>query len=75
MTMTEKEELTTEVRIIGACDVVEAMSSRGPYREVRSEEETLAKIEGGRGGKYDPEVVEILVDMIEGVDAGFGKKS
>jgi len=32
----EGDELTTEVRILGACDVVEAMSTRRPYRAARS---------------------------------------
>jgi len=68
-------ELTTEVRILGACDVVEAMSSRRPYREVRSKEETLAEIESGKRDKYDTEVVDILVEMIEAGDVRFGKKS
>jgi PAS domain S-box-containing protein len=60
----EGDELTTEVRILGAVDVVEAMSTMRPYRSARSKEETLEEIKSGKGTKYDPEVVEILVDMI-----------
>ena len=61
----EGDELTTEVRILGAVDVVEAMSTRRPYREARTKERTLSVIKEGKGEKFDPEVVEILVDMIE----------
>ena len=68
----EGEELTREVRILGAVDVVEAMSTRRPYRSARSKEETLKEIEKGKGNRYDPEVVEILVRMIEEGEIQFG---
>lgn len=61
----EGEELSLEVRILGAVDVVEAMSTRRPYREARSKERTLNVLEEGKGEKFDPEVIEILVEMIE----------
>ena len=68
------DELTTEVRILGAVDVVEAMSTRRPYRSARSKEETVEEIKSGKGTKYDPEVVEILVDMIGESEIKFGGK-
>jgi len=68
----EGEELTTEVRILGAVDVVEAMSTRRPYRTARTVEETLEEIESGRGMKYDPEVVDILVELIDEGKIEFG---
>ena len=58
------DELTQEVRVLGVCDVVEAMLSHRPYRPARTDEETLEEIEGGRGTKYDPEVVDVIVPMI-----------
>jgi HD-GYP domain-containing protein (c-di-GMP phosphodiesterase class II) len=61
----EGDELTTEVRILGACDVVEAMSTRRPYRSARTKEETLEEVKSGKETQYDSEVVEIMVDMIE----------
>jgi PAS domain S-box-containing protein len=68
----EGDELTEEVRILGAVDVVEAMSTRRPYREARTKERTLNVIKDGKGTKFDPEVVDILVEMIEGGKIGFG---
>ncbi|MBS3765839.1 two-component system response regulator, partial [Candidatus Bipolaricaulota bacterium] len=66
--------LTTEVRILAAVDVVEAMSTRRPYREARSKERTLGVIKEGNGEKFDPEVVEVLVEMIEAGEIEFGEK-
>lgn len=61
----EGDELSLEVRILGAVDVVEAMSTRRPYRAARSKEQTLDVLEEGRGDKFDPEVVDVLVDLID----------
>jgi PAS domain S-box-containing protein len=69
----EGDELTKEVRILGAVDVVEAMSTRRPYREARSKERTLNVIKDGKGDKFDPEVVDILVEMIEEGEIEFGE--
>ncbi len=60
------DELSLEVRILGICDVVEAMSSHRPYRPARSREEVLKEIEDGRGTKYDARVVEAMLEVIEG---------
>jgi len=60
------DELSLEVRILGVCDVVEAMSSHRPYRPARSREEVLQEVEGGRGTKYDARVVEAMLAVIEG---------
>jgi len=68
----EGDELTQEVRIIGAVDVVEAMSTRRPYRPPRSKEETLKELESGKGHKYDSGVAEILKEMISEKVIEFG---
>jgi len=60
------DELSLEVRILGVCDVVEAMSSFRPYRLARSLTEILSEIRGGRGTKYDPAVVDVILEIIEG---------
>jgi len=61
----EGEELSFEVRVIGACDVVEAMSTRRPYRAARSKERVLDVLGEGRGIKFDPQVTDILFKMVE----------
>jgi len=60
-----REEISKEAKILGAVDVVEAMSSMRPYRGPRTKEEVLTEISSGREEKYDKEVVDIIVDMIE----------
>jgi PAS domain S-box/uncharacterized domain HDIG len=59
------DELSLEVRILGVCDVVEAMSSHRPYRPARSREEVVGEIKGGRGTKYDADVVDVMLEIIE----------
>jgi len=59
------DEISLENRILGVCDVVEAMSSHRPYRPARSVAEILKEIKGGRGTKYDVDVVDIMLEMIE----------
>jgi PAS domain S-box-containing protein len=68
----EGDQLTTEVRILGAVDVVEAMSTRRPYREARSKARTLNVIKEGKGEEFDPEVVEVLIKVIEEGVVRFG---
>lgn len=70
----EGDELSLEVRILGAVDVIEAMSTRRPYRAARSRERTLEAIKEGKGEKFDPEVVEVLVDLIDEGVIKFGEK-
>jgi len=59
------DELSLECRILGVCDVVEAMSSFRPYRPARSRAEVLKEIREGRGTKYDANVVDVMLEIIE----------
>jgi PAS domain S-box-containing protein len=59
------DELSTEVRILAVCNVVNAMSLRHPYRPARSKQEITKEITNGKGTRYDPDVVDVLVEMIE----------
>jgi len=69
----EGNELSLEVRILGAVDVAEAMSTRRPYREARSRETVLSVLQDGSGTKFDPEIIELLVDMIREGGISFGE--
>ena len=78
---TKGPELSLELRILGVCDVVEAMSSDRPYRAARPREEVRQELIAGSGQRYDPQVVEAALKVIEngafalwasGVDAGSG---
>jgi len=58
------EALSLEVRVLGACDVVEAMSTDRPYRPALPIEMALAELIEGSGSRYDTQVVEALMDAI-----------
>ncbi len=59
------KDIIMESRILGVADVVEAMSSRRPYREAYSIGVTLDEIVKYKGILYDPEVVVICVKLFE----------
>ncbi len=59
------DKLSTESRILGICDVVEAMSSHRPYRPARKKDEIITELKSGRDRIYDPRVVDILIDVVE----------
>ena len=57
------EAILFEARIVAVADVVEAMSSHRPYRPGLGIEKALAEIERGRGGLYDPNIVDICLKL------------
>jgi putative nucleotidyltransferase with HDIG domain len=59
------DKLSLEVRILGVCDVVEAMSSHRPYRPARRKDEVIEEIQSGRGVLYDATVVDAMLKIIE----------
>lgn len=59
------DELTSEIRVLVVCDVLEAMSSHRPYRPARSIEVVKDELRGGRGSRYDEAVVDVVLGLIE----------
>lgn len=59
------KDIIMESRILAVADVVEAMCTRRPYRDAFSVGKTLDKIVNNRGILFDPEVVDICVDLFE----------
>jgi PAS domain S-box-containing protein len=64
------DELSLEVRILGVCDVVEAMSSHRPYRPARSSAEVWEELVSSRGTKYDASIVDVMFQIIESGELG-----
>ena len=58
-------ELSLEVRILGVCDVVDALSSDRPYRPARPKEMVVEELLSGKGTKYDEKVVDIMLEILE----------
>jgi len=57
------EEIMLEARIIGVADVIEAMSSHRPYRPSLGAARAFEEIVAHRGVLYDPDVVDISVNL------------
>jgi putative nucleotidyltransferase with HDIG domain len=57
------DAICLESKILAVADVMEAMSSRRPYREALGVEKALDEIIKHKGTLYDPAVVEVCVDL------------
>lgn len=56
-------QILLESRIMAVADVVEAMSTHRPYRPALGIDAALREIERGRGGLYDPAVVDVCLRL------------
>ncbi|MFO8053149.1 MAG: PAS domain S-box protein [Candidatus Omnitrophota bacterium] len=59
------KEIITEAKILAVSDVLEAMTSHRPYREALGVETAKKELKSGKGSKYDPEIVDIALNLIE----------
>lgn len=59
------EEIILEAKIIAVADVVEAISSHRPYRVALGIKAALQEVKSRRGTSFDPEIVDICVDLFE----------
>jgi PAS domain S-box-containing protein/putative nucleotidyltransferase with HDIG domain len=60
------EAISLEARILGVADVVEAMVSHRPYRPALGVDKALGEVEAGAGVLYDPEVVNVCLQLFHG---------
>ena len=59
------EDIPFGARIMAVADAVEAMSARRVYREPLSEPEIVRELERGRATQWDPQIVEVVLRLIE----------
>jgi diguanylate cyclase (GGDEF)-like protein len=52
-------------RIIAACDAYDAMTCERPYGIALSSEEAISELRRMAGAQFDPDVVELLVDVLK----------
>jgi len=52
-----------EARIVAVCDAWAAMTSDRPYQPALSVEQAGAELLRGRGGQFDPDVVDVFLDL------------
>jgi putative nucleotidyltransferase with HDIG domain len=62
-------DIILEARILAVADVVEAMASHRPYRKALGIDQALEEISRNRGILYDPEVVDICLQLF--LEKGF----
>jgi len=58
------KEIPIEGRILAVADTFDAITSDRPYRKGRSVELAVDELKAHVGKQFDPEIVEILVDML-----------
>lgn len=59
------ESILPAARILAVCDVIDAMSSRRPYREALGIEAALENLEAHSGTLYDSEMVGVCLDLFQ----------
>ena len=68
------ENIPVAARIMGIVDVYDAIRSRRCYKEALPHEVAMAAIIAGRGGDYDPELVDIFVQLAEKICEIYGER-
>ncbi|MFQ5471713.1 MAG: diguanylate cyclase, partial [Dehalococcoidia bacterium] len=58
------EEIPKGARIFAVADAFNAITSNRPYRVAQSESAAVEEIVRGRGGQFDPEVVDALIRLL-----------
>jgi HD-GYP domain-containing protein (c-di-GMP phosphodiesterase class II) len=59
------EEIPVEARIVTCCDAFSAMTTTRSYRKAMDTEAALAELRRCAGTQFDPQVVEVLVELVE----------
>jgi HD-GYP domain-containing protein (c-di-GMP phosphodiesterase class II) len=59
------KDIALEARILGVADVVEAMCSHRPYRPALGLDQAFEEIRCQRGKTYDPDVVDICLQLYD----------
>lgn len=70
----DSENILLEAKILTVADVVEAMASHRPYRAALGIDKALKEISNNKGTLYDPEVVEICINLFKKKHFKFNKK-
>lgn len=59
------ENIPEVARIIGVADAYDAMASNRSYRSALSQEVVKSEIKKGKGTQFDPDIAELMLQMIE----------
>ncbi len=64
----KKEKTPVSGRIVGIADTFDALTSKRPYKDPYPLEVALEIIRSERGASFDPDVVDIFMENIEGIN-------
>ncbi len=70
----KEDEICFEAKILAVADVVEAMITHRPYRPACGREEAYKEILDNKGILYDPEVVDVCMNMLKNKNFQFEEK-
>ena len=59
------EKIPEVARILGVADAYDAMASNRSYRDALPQEVVRSEIERGMGTQFDPQIAQIMLDMID----------
>ena len=62
----KKDEICIFGRILCVADAFDAMTSDRPYRKGMSMEEAIKELERCKGTQFDPQIVDVLISMVQG---------
>jgi HD-GYP domain-containing protein (c-di-GMP phosphodiesterase class II)/CheY-like chemotaxis protein len=62
------EEIPEEARIISVADAFDAMTSKRTYRSELTLDEAAAELIRGKGGQFDPKIVDVFLSILEHYD-------
>ena len=60
-----EEEIPMECRILAVVDAYDAMTNDRPYRKAMTSEEAIAELKRCSGSHFDPEIVNIFLEILE----------
>jgi putative two-component system response regulator len=66
------EAIPLGARVVALADAIEAMSAQRPYRQPLGRDAILVELEAGRGTQWDPELVDVALDLIARNQLRFG---
>ncbi|MCM1244146.1 MAG: response regulator [Roseburia sp.] len=59
------ESIPEVARIVGVADAYDAMTSNRSYRQIMHQDKVRSEIENGKGRQFDPEIADIMLEMID----------
>jgi len=65
------DEIPIEARIVALADFYDALTNERPYKKAWRKEEALTEIEKQRGKHFDPQIVDVFIELFceTGIDA------